>query len=61
MIYDIKTNYPYLKTQERKIRAENMIYISEGADFYLTPQKSYRKFTPFEYWNRQPVVPSKFN
>lgn len=43
-IMDLNGNKVYLKCNERRIRAENIIYMPESLDFYVTPYKSYKKF-----------------
>ena len=43
-IFDIPANKIYLKKPERMIRAENIIYLPETLDFFITTNKSYKKY-----------------
>ena len=39
---DLNTSKTFLKVNERKIRAENMIYIADSLDFFVTSYESYK-------------------
>ena len=43
-IMDLNTNTTFLRTGERKIRADNIIYMPENLDFYVTTYSSYKRF-----------------
>jgi hypothetical protein len=42
-IMDLSTNRTFLRVNERRIRAENMIYLTDSQDFFVTTYDSYKK------------------
>jgi hypothetical protein len=44
-VFDMVSGRSYLSSNDRIIRADNIIYMPEGLDFYVTSFQSYKKHT----------------